>query len=148
MLLNTLRAPRGAAKKKTRLGRGDASGQGSTSGKGHKGQKARSGGYHKVGYEGGQMPLARRLPKRGFTNIFKTEYAVVNIADLNMFAGTSEIDLALIRKKMSFKRKLTQLKVLGNGDLQTAMTVKAAKFSKSAVEKIEKAGGKVVVVAS
>ncbi|OVE80684.1 50S ribosomal protein L15 [bacterium K02(2017)] len=145
MLLNQLRAPKGANKKKKRLGRGDSSGLGGTAGKGHKGQKARSGGYHKVGYEGGQMPLSRRLPKRGFTNIFKTEYAVLNVSDLNKFDGKNEIDLKEVQSRFSVKKSLTKLKILGNGELKISLTVKASKFTKTAIEKIEKAGGKAVV---
>lgn len=147
MLLNQLRAPIGATKNKKRLGRGESSGHGKTSGKGHKGQRARSGGYHKVGFEGGQMPLVRRLPKRGFTNIFACEYNVFNLSDLNQFTSVTELDLAfLIKSGVVSGKKALPLKILGNGNLERPMTVKASKFSKSAIEKIEKAGGKAVIV--
>ena len=146
MLLNQLRAPIGANKSKKRLGRGEGSGLGKTSGRGHKGQKARSGGYHKVGYEGGQMPLARRLPKRGFANIFKKDFALINVSDLNKFEGTTEIDLNFLKQKKMFRKDQNQLKVMGNGELKLALTVKAKKFTKTAVEKIEQAGGKAIVV--
>lgn len=147
MLLNELRAPYGANKKKKRLGRGEASGLGKTSGKGHKGQKARAGGYHKVGFEGGQMPLARRLPKRGFTNIFRKAYTVLNVSDLNRFEGATEIDLDFLKEKKIISQKCQDpLKILGNGEIKLAITVKATKFTKSAIEKIEKAGGKAVII--
>lgn len=146
MLLNELRAPIGSRKKKKRLGRGEASGLGKTSGRGHKGQKARSGGYHKVGFEGGQMPLVRRIPKRGFTNIFRKEFAVINVADLARLVGVTEIDLDVLKSHKIIKKNSIRLKVLGNGELTGAVTVKAAGFSKIAIEKIEKAGGKAVVV--
>jgi len=149
MILNELRAPFGANKKKKRVGRGESSGLGKTSGRGHKGQKARSGGYHKVGFEGGQMPLVRRIPKRGFTNIFKKSYALVNLADLNKLKDVKEIDMdVLVAKKLVKKsqRNKDGLKILANGNLEAALTIKANKFSKTAVEKIEKAGGKAVVI--
>lgn len=146
MLLNELRAPRGSRKKKKRLGRGESSGLGKTSGKGHKGQKARSGGYHKVGFEGGQIPLVRRLPKRGFNNIFATEYAVINVADLEKIAGISEINIAILKKHKIVKKEFSGLKVLGHGELSKPFVVHAKKFSKSAIEKIEQAGGKAVLL--
>jgi large subunit ribosomal protein L15 len=145
MLLNDLRPPRGATKNKKRLGRGESSGLGKTSGRGHKGQKARSGGYHKVGFEGGQMPLVRRLPKRGFHNPFRVEYAVVNLCDL-VTIETAEIDINVLIENGLIKKPLAGLKILGNGELSRAVTVKAKKFSKVAAEKIEKAGGKVIVI--
>jgi large subunit ribosomal protein L15 len=145
MLLNQLRAPSGANHKKKRLGRGEGSGLGKTSGRGHKGQKARSGGYHKVGFEGGQMPLARRLPKRGFFNPFSVEYAIINLADLSLL-DVVEVDLDFLLKNKVIRKPFAGLKVLGNGEITKAMTVKAKKFSKSAIEKIEKAGGKAVVI--
>lgn len=147
MLLNELAAPKGANKKKKRIGRGEASGWGKTSGRGHKGQKARSGGYHKVGFEGGQMPLARRLPKRGFSNkVFRTTYVVVNVSDLERVTDAKEINLqVLVDQKIIKKKKCDKLlKVLGDGELSKAVEIKADKFSKSAVEKIEKAGGKAI----
>lgn len=146
MLLNTIRPPIGAVKNKKRLGRGESSGLGKTSGRGHKGQKARSGGYHKVGFEGGQMPLVRRLPKRGFFNPFSVKYATVNVSDLAKLEGTTEIDAAVLKSKNVIRKLYDGLKVLGSGDIKRAVTVTARKFSKSAVEKIEKAGGKVVVI--
>ncbi len=146
MILNTLRAPIGSRKAKKRLGRGESSGLGKTSGRGNKGQKARSGGYHKVGFEGGQMPLVRRLPKRGFTNIFRTEFAVVNVADLAGLTGVTEVDVKVLREQGLVKKAGQKVKVLGDGELKNALTVKASKFSKTAQEKIEKAGGKAVVI--
>lgn len=145
MLLNELRPPRGATKNKKRLGRGESSGLGKTSGRGHKGQKARSGGYHKVGFEGGQMPLVRRLPKRGFHNPFRVEYAIVNLGDLATIE-TLEIDIDVLIGNGLIKKPLAGLKILGNGEITRALTVKAKKFSKVAAEKIEKAGGKVIVI--
>jgi large subunit ribosomal protein L15 len=146
MLLNELRAPAGATHKKKRLGRGESSGLGKTSGRGNKGQKSRSGGYHKVGFEGGQMPLARRLPKRGFANIFRSEFAIVNLDQLEALAGVNEIDLAVLMQRKLIKKAHAGLKVLGNGEIKRAVTVKAKKFSKSAAEKIAKAGGQAIVV--
>ena len=148
MLLNKLRAPFGSRKPKKRLGRGESSGHGKTSGRGNKGQKARSGGYHKVGFEGGQMPLVRRLPKRGFTNIFRTTMAVVNLSDLARLKdqNIAEIDLTVLQKSRLVKKRHDAVRVLGHGDINFAATIKANHFSKSAIEKIEKAGGKAVAV--
>ena len=147
MILNELKAPKGATKNKKRLGRGESSGTGKTSGKGHKGQKSRAGGYHKVGFEGGQMPLARRLPKRGFTNIFRLEYAVVNLADLNQLdASIKEISIEVLKSQGVIKKMHSGLKVLGTGDLTRAITVTAKKFSQTAKDKIAKAGGKAVEI--
>jgi len=144
--LSNLRAPKKANTKRKRVGRGMGSGMGKTSTRGHKGQGSRSGSSLMRGFEGGQMPLHRRLPKRGFTNIFRTEYAVLNldrIAELNVAELTHEvlIELGLVKKSSQL------VKVLGNGDLKTAVTVHAHKFSKTAQEKIEKAGGKAVLIA-
>jgi len=144
--LSHLESPRGANKKKKRLGRGDASGHGGTSTKGHKGQRSRSGGYHKLGFEGGQMPLIRRVPKRGFTNIFREEYAVVNVGDLSEFAAGTVVDAAVLKAKGLFRNTRIPLKVLGDGDLKVGLTVKAHRFSNSAKEKIEKAGGKAELI--
>jgi len=141
--LSRLESPRGANKKKKRLGRGDASGHGGTSTKGHKGQRARSGGYHKVGFEGGQMPLIRRVPKRGFTNIFHKEFSVINVGDLSRFKSGSLVDPQALCDTGLLNRSKEQVKVLGDGDLAVALTVRAHSFSKSAIEKIEKAGGKI-----
>lgn len=140
--LSKLESPPGANKKNKRLGRGDASGHGGTSTKGHKGQRSRSGGYHKLGFEGGQMPLTRRVPKRGFTNIFHKEFATVNVSDLARFTAGGLIDPKALYDIGLVHRKRDAIKVLGDGDITIALTVRAHAFSKSAIEKIEKAGGK------
>lgn len=146
-LLNQLKAPKGSNKNRKRLGRGESSGHGKTSGKGHKGQKARAGGYHKTGFEGGQMPLARRLPKRGFTNIFATEYAIVNLDSLNLLPeNVQEVDIVVLKQNGVIRKELGGLKVLGDGELKRALTIKAKKFSKTAQDKIAKAGGKAVAI--
>ena len=145
MNLSNLRAPRKASEKRKRVGRGMGSGMGKTSTRGHKGQRSRSGSRMMRGFEGGQMPLHRRLPKRGFTNIFKTEYEVVNLERLASL-GESEITPELLRKAGVVTSRKTLVKVLGQGELKGAITVRAHKFSKSAQEKIEKAGGKVEVL--
>ncbi len=130
-----------------RIGRGHGSGNGKTAGKGHKGQNARSGGGVRIGFEGGQMPLARRIPKRGFNNIFATKYATINVSDLNKFKDGTVVDTELLVASGLVKKTLDGIKVLGNGELTAAnLTVKAAKFSQSAIEKIEKAGGKAEVM--
>ncbi len=144
--LSELKAPKGAVKKKKRLGRGDSSGHGGTSARGHKGQKARSGGYHKVGFEGGQMPLARRLPKRGFNNKFKKFYNVINLRDLKDIAQGTQVDLNYLKENKVVKQSYGSLKVLGVGELPHALTIIADKFSKSAQEKIEKVGGQAKLV--
>lgn len=146
MLLNELRPPAGATHKKKRLGRGESSGHGKTSGRGNKGQKSRSGGYHKVGFEGGQMPLMRRIPKRGFANIFRNQYAIVNLNVLERLADLTDIDLAALQKLKIVKQVGAGLKVLGNGEIKRAVTIRASKFSKSAADKIQKAGGQAIVV--
>jgi len=147
MKLNEISLPAGRKKRKTkRLGRGDASGQGGTSGKGHKGQRARAGGMGKLGFEGGQMPLIRRLPKRGFTNIFKKQYAVVNLDQLAVFEKDTEITEKTLIEKGIIKRKQDGISVLGRGDVPHALVVKAARFSASAKQKIEAKGGKTEVV--
>jgi len=143
MNLSNLRAPRKANENKKRVGRGMGSGMGKTSTRGHKGQGSRSGSSTMRGFEGGQMPLHRRLPKRGFTNIFKTEYEVVNLERLAGL-GESEITPEVLRQKGVVSSKRALVKVLGTGELSSALTVHAHKFSKSAQEKIEKAGGKVM----
>jgi large subunit ribosomal protein L15 len=145
MNLSNLHAPRKASEKRKRVGRGMGSGMGKTSTRGHKGQRSRSGSRMMRGFEGGQMPLHRRLPKRGFTNIFKTEYEVVNL-DRLVSLRESEITPELLRKAGVVRSKNTLVKVLGQGELKGAITVRAHKFSKSAQEKIEKAGGKVEVL--
>ena len=145
MNLSNLRAPSKANENKKRVGRGMGSGMGKTSTRGHKGQGSRSGSSLMRGFEGGQMPLHRRLPKRGFTNIFKTEYEVVNVERL---AGLNETEVTpeVLRKAGVVTKKSSLVKVLGQGDLSKAITVHAHKFSKSAQEKIEKAGGKINVL--
>lgn len=146
MKLHELRPNPGSTKNRKRLGRGTASGQGKTGGRGQDGQKSRSGGGVRPGFEGGQMPLYRRLPKRGFTNIFATEYAEINVEVLNRFEDGAEITPELLKETGILKRQLDGVKVLGNGEITKKLTVKANKFSKSAVEKIEAAGGKVEVI--
>lgn len=129
-----------------RIGRGHGSGNGKTAGKGYKGQNARSGGGVRIGFEGGQMPLTRRIPKRGFNNIFAAKYAIVNVSDLNAFKDGTVIDTELLIASGLVKKAYDGVKVLGNGELTANLTVKAAKFSQSAIEKIEKAGGKAEVI--
>lgn len=149
--LSNLRAPKKANTGRKRVGRGMGSGMGKTSTRGHKGQGSRSGSSLMRGFEGGQMPLHRRLPKRGFTNIFRTEYTIVNlgrIAELNSAQGVKEIALDDYRKLGLASNKKALIKILGDGELTAAVTVHAHKFSKSAAEKIEKAGGKAVVAAT
>ena len=146
MKLHELSPNPGSTKDIKRIGRGHGSGQGKTAGKGHKGQKARSGGGVRPGFEGGQTALARRIPKRGFNNIFATEYAVVNVADLDRFVDGTVVDTELLIASGIIKKELDGVKVLGNGELATNLTVKAAAFSASAKEKIEKAGGKAEVM--
>lgn len=141
-----MRPAPGAKKKPKRLGRGVGSGHGKTSTKGHKGQKARSGGVKGPGFEGGQMPLQRRLPKRGFTNAFRKEYAVVNLKDLEALSGSELVTPTLLREKGIVKDLKDGLKVLGMGEIKKKIIVHAHKFSKSAMEKILAAGGKVEVI--
>ena len=134
-------------KDRKRVGRGHGSGNGETAGKGHKGQKARSGGGVRIGFEGGQMPLARRIPKRGFKNHFAKEYTVVNISDLNKFADGTAVDAELLYASGVIKKVAADgIKILGDGELTRQLTVKAAKFTQAAAEKIEKAGGKAEVI--
>ena len=147
MKLNSIYAPYGATKTRKRVGRGPGSGLGKTSGKGHKGQNARSGGGVRQGFEGGQLPLFRRLPKRGFSNaMFKTRYAVINLSDLNKFEDGAVVTPELLKEMGILKKQLAGVKVLGNGELTKKLTVKASKFSKSAIEKIEAIGGKAEVI--
>lgn len=147
MKLHELKPNEGATKAKKRLGRGTASGTGKTSGKGHKGQNARSGGGVRPGFEGGQLPLFRRLPKRGFSNaMFKKEYATINVSDLNNFEDGAVVTPELLKEMGLLKKQLAGVKVLGNGNLDKKITVKANNFSKSAVEKIENKGGKAEVI--
>lgn len=146
MKLHELKPNPGSVKNRKRLGRGTATGQGKTAGRGMNGQKSRSGGGVRPGFEGGQMPLYRRLPKRGFTNIFGTKYAEINVETLNMFEDGAEVTPEMLKSEGILKKQLDGVKILGNGDLAKKLTVKAHKFSKSAVEKIEAAGGKVEVI--
>lgn len=146
MRLEELKPSKGARKKAKRVGRGPGSGHGKTSTKGHKGQKARSGGVKGPGFEGGQMPLQRRIPKRGFTNIFRKEYSVVNIADLETLGGKDPITPEVLLKKGLIRNVKDGVKVLGMGDLKAQIVVRAHKFSKSAIDKIQAAGGKAEVI--
>ena len=143
--LSNLRAPKKANSNKKRVGRGMGSGMGKTSARGHKGQRSRSGSRMMRGFEGGQMPLHRRLPKRGFTNIFRTEYTVVNL-DRIAELGVAELTVEQLVKHGLLKKRNELIKVLATGELTTAVTVHAHKFSKAAQEKIEKAGGKAVLI--
>jgi len=144
--IHELSPVKGSVKESKRIGRGPGSGQGKTAGKGHKGQKARSGGGVRPGFEGGQMPLSRRVPKRGFNNIFATEYATVNLSRLDVFEDGAVVDLQALIEKGIVKKPFCGLKVLGNGELKNKLTVKAKKFSESAKTKIEAAGGKAEVI--
>ena len=144
MDLSSLRAPAGATKKRKRVGRGDASGHGGTSGKGHKGQKARSGGYVRDGFEGGQMPMSRRLPKRGFRNPFRESYVAVNLTDLcRKFEKGAVIDEAAILASGLVKKKADGIKILAKGNIDFPVTVKMSKISSAAKAKITAAGGSV-----
>jgi large subunit ribosomal protein L15 len=143
--LSNLRAPKKANSNKKRVGRGMGSGMGKTSTRGHKGQRSRSGSRMMRGFEGGQMPLHRRLPKRGFTNIFRTEYTVVNL-DRIAELGVAELTVEALVQHGLLKKRNQLIKVLATGELTTAVTVHAHKFSKAAQEKIEKAGGTVVLI--
>jgi len=145
MDLSSLKPPKGATKKTKRIGRGEGS-YGKTAGRGNKGQRSRSGGRVRPGFEGGQMPLARRLPKRGFVNIFKKEYSIINIRDLDRLEDKGVVDAHVLIKEKRIKKKKGGVKVLGVGDIKKALTVKAHKFSKKAKEKIEAGGGKVEVI--
>lgn len=146
MRLHDLSPAEGSAKKPKRVGRGIGSGSGKTSTRGHKGQNARSGGGTRPGFEGGQMPLYRRLPKRGFTNIFKKEFALVNIDELNIFEENTKVTPELLIEKGIIKKVKDGVKILGKGELKVKVDVEANAFSKSAEEKIEAAGGKAEVI--
>ncbi|AEF16409.1 MULTISPECIES: 50S ribosomal protein L15 [Thermoanaerobacterium] len=146
MRLHDLKPAEGSRKERKRVGRGIGSGLGKTSGRGHKGQKARSGGNIRPGFEGGQMPLTRRLPKRGFTNIFKKEYAIVNLSLLDNFEDGTVVTPELLIERGIIKKVKDGVKILGSGDLSKKLTVKAHKFSKSAIDKIESIGGKAEVI--
>ncbi|WZE73265.1 50S ribosomal protein L15 [Macrococcus sp. CCM 2573] len=146
MKLHEMKPVEGARKERNRVGRGMASGNGKTSGRGHKGQKARSGGGVRLGFEGGQLPLFRRLPKRGFTNINRKDYAIVNLDQLNCFEDGTEITPALLIETGVVSNEKSGIKVLGNGELSKKLTVKAHKFSASAKEAIEGKGGTTEVI--
>jgi len=146
MKLHELRAVAGATKNRKRRGRGTASGQGKTGGRGMNGQNSRSGGGTRLGFEGGQMPLYRRTPKRGFTNIWAKEFAEVNVDDLNRFEAGTVVTPELLREKGLVKQVKDGVKILGEGTLEKNITVQAQRFSKSAIEKIESAGGKAEVI--
>lgn len=143
MRLNELRSPKGSTHARKRLGRGPGSGHGKTSGRGHKGQRARSGGKPRPWFEGGQMPLQRRLPVRGFTNVFKKQYAIVNLDKLNRFADDTVVTPKLLKSVGIIKKMKDGVKILGDGELEVErLTIKAHRFSKSALDKIKNAGGK------
>lgn len=146
MKLHELSPVPGSNKKSYRVGRGAGSGNGKTAGKGHKGQNARSGGGVRPGFEGGQMPLMRRIPKRGFVNIFATKYATINVSELNCFENGAVVDEKALVEAGMIKKTLDGIKVLGNGELTKNLTVKVAAFSNSAKQKIEEAGGKAEVI--
>lgn len=146
MDLSNLKPAIGSTKNRKRIGRGKGSGTGKTAGKGHKGQKARAGGGVKAGFEGGQMPMHRRLPKRGFRSLNKTIYALVNLGDLEVFEAGTEVNLEKLGQAGLVGRLQDGVKILGDGELTKNLTVRAHKFSKSAVAKIEAAGGKAEVI--
>jgi len=143
MDLSTLSPPAGSRKRRKRVGRGEGSGHGGTSCKGHKGQKARSGGKTALGFEGGQMPLKRRLPKRGFTNIFKKQYAIINVDDLSGFAANSIVDPEALLSRGLVKKINDGIKVLGAGEIDRPLVLKVHKYSQTAFNKIVAAGGQV-----
>lgn len=146
MKLHELRPAEGTNKKQKRLGRGTASGQGKSAGKGQKGQNSRAGGGVRLGFEGGQMPLYRRLPKVGFTNIWRKEYAVVNLADLDIFENGAVVTIDALKEAGLVKAMKNGVKILGTGEISKSLTVQAHKFSQTAAEKITAAGGKVEVI--
>ena len=146
MRLDELKPAEGSRVAPKRVGRGIGSGTGKTAGKGHKGQNARSGGGVRPGFEGGQMPLYRRLPKRGFTNIFAKQYVAINVSDLERFEDGTEVTAELLKETGVVSKTLDGIKILGRGELTKKLTVKVAKFSASAAEKIEKVGGKAEVI--
>src|SRR5438045_6555838 len=148
MNLSDIRPPKGQTHSKKRVGRGMGSGHGKTSARGHKGQHAGTGFSQKRGFEGGQMPLHRRLPKRGFTNIFKKQFAVINLGDLERFGAQEPVTPELLIRRGVVKRLGDGLKVLGDGDLKAPLTIRAHAFSKSALEKIQGAGGNAEVVSA
>jgi large subunit ribosomal protein L15 len=141
-----MKAPRGSSSKRKRVGRGQASGLGKTAGRGGKGQKARTGNMHFEGFEGGQMPLQRRLPKFGFKNPFRQEFVPINLKDLNRFEAGTTVDAEALKKAGLVKKELAGVKILALGELDRALTVRAQRFSGAAKEKIEAAGGKAEVI--
>ncbi|WP_159887877.1 50S ribosomal protein L15 [Paenibacillus puerhi] len=146
MKLHELTSAPGSRQSRKRVGRGVGSGMGKTSTRGHKGQNSRSGGGVRPGFEGGQNPLYRRLPKRGFNNQFRKEYAIVNLSDLNKFEAGTEVTPEVLLESGIVKNPLSGIKILGNGEITVQLNVKASKFSQSAVEKITAAGGKTEVI--
>ncbi|HAO6004668.1 TPA: 50S ribosomal protein L15 [Listeria monocytogenes] len=146
MKLHELKPSEGSRKERNRVGRGTGSGNGKTSGRGHKGQKARSGGGVRLGFEGGQLPLFRRIPKRGFTNINRKEFAIVNLDVLNRFEDGTEVTPELLVETGIIRNEKTGIKILSNGNIEKKLTVKANKFSAAAKEAIEAAGGKTEVI--
>jgi len=144
-MLNRLKAPPGARKERKRVGRGEGSGYGKTSGRGHKGHKARTGGDTKKGFEGGQMPLQRRLPKRGFVNEFKVRFDIVNVGRLSVFREGEVVDKGALRARGLIKDTRGKVKILGDGEISIPLTIRADRFSNAAKEKIEAAGGKVEI---
>ena len=146
MKLDSLKPSKGSIKNKKRIGRGHGSGLGKTSGRGHKGAGQRSGNKRRAWFEGGQMPLARRLPRRGFTNIFKEEIQIVNISDLNRIEKNSEIDPVVLQENGMIRSSLKHVKILGQGDIDKKLNVTASAFSASAKNKIEKAGGTATIL--
>lgn len=146
MKLHELSKPAGSSRNPKRKGRGTATGQGKTAGRGMNGQKSRSGGGVRLGFEGGQMPLYRRIPKRGFTNIFRKEWSIMNVSDLNCYEDGTVITPELLSQDGKVKQVKAGVKILGNGEIEKKLTVQAHKFSKSAIEKIEAAGGKAEVI--
>ncbi|EAG3782839.1 TPA_asm: 50S ribosomal protein L15 [Listeria monocytogenes] len=146
MKLHELKPSEGSRKERNRVGRGTGSGNGKTSGRGHKGQKARSGGSVRLGFEGGQLPLFRRIPKRGFTNINRKEFAIVNLDVLNRFEDGTEVTPELLVETGIIRNEKSGIKILSNGNIEKKLTVKANKFSAAAKEAIEAAGGKTEVI--
>ena len=146
MKLNELKATEGSRRNRKRVGRGTSSGYGKTSGRGQKGQLARSGGKTRLGFEGGQMPLYRRMPKRGFNNINRKEYAIINLNDLNKFEAGSEVTIDSLKDAGIVKKELAGVKLLANGKLDVKLTVKVNKVSESAKKAVETAGGTVEVI--
>jgi large subunit ribosomal protein L15 len=146
MRIHELSPAEGSREKRKRIGRGQGSGHGGTACRGHKGQKSRSGGGPRPGFEGGQMPLQRRLPKRGFTNIFKKQYDIINVRDLNRFEANANLGTEDLKKAGLVKKAKNSVKLLGNGEISHPLFVKVQKVSKTAREKIEAAGGKVEII--